>query len=217
MRWWRGYWRWCGSASAARPARRVAAGRSTFVEVVGRGWVELPAVPIPLLDAIGAFQFLVVVVGHADGEYDVVHDVLVGRGVVTARRFVAGAVSRLPVRVDIAGGQRRAGLVVVVVTVPQFLTTAAGRRGGAIEPERGWRGGGDHVIVVLHAPPFAIEIRSPLAPRRIERRNGRQGRFLGRRGRHGDGLSGRWRLQGGRTRGKGSLDGRGRLDGRGDL
>ena len=49
-----------------------------------------------------ALQFLVVLVLDANGAADVVDDVLIRCRVVAARCFVAYAVGRFPIRVDVA-------------------------------------------------------------------------------------------------------------------
>ena len=59
---------------------------------------------------------------------DVVDDVLIRRGVVAARRFVADAVGRFPVGVDITGGQGGARFGVRVEPIPQIPAACARRR-----------------------------------------------------------------------------------------
>ena len=71
---------------------------------------------------------------------DVVDDVLVGRRVVAAGRFVAHAVRRLPIGIDVAGGQRRARLVVLGEALAQLAASGARGRGRPVEVERRWRG-----------------------------------------------------------------------------
>ena len=60
-----------------------------------------------------AFERLVVLVFDAERSSDIVDDVLVGSGVVAARRFFAGEVGVLDVHVDVAGGDvgRHAAMV----------------------------------------------------------------------------------------------------------
>ena len=60
-----------------------------------------------------ALQLLVVFVLQAERPPDLIDDVLVRCRVVAAGRFVARAVGRLPVRVEIPTCQRRAGFRVI--------------------------------------------------------------------------------------------------------
>ena len=76
-----------------------------FVIVLCRSRIEFPAVTVAAGDLLVALELLVVLILHADGTADVVDDVLVGGRVVAARCFVADAVGRFPVGVDVAAGQ----------------------------------------------------------------------------------------------------------------
>ena len=82
-----------------------------------------------------AFELLVVVVLHADGFADVVHDVLIGCGIVPARGFIADAVCRLPIGIDVAARHRGAGLSVLCKPLQQFASSRprGGRRAIQIE------------------------------------------------------------------------------------
>src|SRR5688500_1817804 len=93
--------------------------RLPLVPILRRCGIQLPTVAIAFSDLVGAFQLLVVLILDADGAADVVHDVLVGRRVVPAGRFVADAVGRLPVGIDVAAGEGRARLGVLVVAFAQ--------------------------------------------------------------------------------------------------
>jgi hypothetical protein len=82
---------------------------------------------VSLGDLPRAFQLLVVLILDADGAADVVDDVLIGRRVVAARSFVADAVGRLPIGVDVAAGHRRTGLGVLRVLLEKLATPRARR------------------------------------------------------------------------------------------
>src|SRR4029078_2954244 len=98
--------------------------------------VELPAMGVALGDLLLALQLLVVLVLDADGLADVVDDVLVGCGMVAAGRFVADAVGRLPVGIDVAGGHGRTRFGVLGELVLHAAAAAADRRRAAVEVER---------------------------------------------------------------------------------
>src|SRR5262245_58467714 len=72
-----------------------------FFVIVGRGGVQFPAVLVTLSEFVAGFQLLVVLVLHAERLADVVDDVLIGRRVVAAGRFLAGEerVHRIDIRV----------------------------------------------------------------------------------------------------------------------
>src|SRR5205085_4733287 len=93
--------------------------------------VELPAVLVAGLDLGRALQLLAVLVVDAERLADLVDDVLVGRRIVAARGLVAAAVSRLPVGIDVARGDGRAGLVRFADVLQQLLAPGAGGRGRA--------------------------------------------------------------------------------------
>src|SRR6188472_4785910 len=74
---------------------------SSFIPIVGRRWVELPAIAISLCDLRLALQFLVVLILDAHGAPDVVHEILIRRRVVAAGCFIADAVGRFPIGIDV--------------------------------------------------------------------------------------------------------------------
>src|SRR4029079_12057714 len=73
--------------------------------------------------------------------------------------FVAHAVCRLPVGVDIAGRERRARLGVLVVTVLEKATARTNGRCRPIEVERRGRGRLHEVILVANDAALAVEAR----------------------------------------------------------
>ena len=85
------------------------------------------------LDLVGAFQLLVVVVFKAERAADFIHDILIRRRIVSARRLVSRAVGRFPVRVDIPGGEDRPRLVVFAEVL--FAAPGPRCRGALIEVE----------------------------------------------------------------------------------
>src|SRR2546425_4766747 len=108
----------------------------SLVVVLARGRVEFPAVAIAFDDLLLALELFVVLVFHADRLADIVDDVLVGRRIVAARRFIADAVGGFPVGIDIAGRQGRAGLSDGILSMSQFLAAAPCGRRVTVEVER---------------------------------------------------------------------------------
>ena len=104
---------------------------SAVLVVLRRGRVQLPAVLVALFELRRALQLLIVFVLHAKRPSNLVDDVLVGRRVVAARRLVARAVGRLPVRVQVAARQRRAGFRVFRQVLLDSCLPGASRRGVA--------------------------------------------------------------------------------------
>src|SRR5687768_10941073 len=98
--------------------------------IVGRGGIQFPAVLVALDDLVGPLELLVVVVGDAERLADVVDAILVGGGVVAARRFIPHRVGFLPVGVDVAAGDCRAGLGVLVDGVLHVPAAGPGSRRG---------------------------------------------------------------------------------------
>src|SRR5438093_9313931 len=96
----------------------------SILKVFRRSGVELPAVFVALRDLRLALQLLIVVVLHADRLPDIVDDILIRCRIVAARRFVAYCRGRFPVRIDVASGQCRARLVVLVEALEHLATTA---------------------------------------------------------------------------------------------
>src|SRR5213079_2565244 len=99
--------------------------------------------------------FLVVLVLHADRFTDVVDDVLVGRRVVAAGRFVANGGRGFPIGIDVAGGQGRARLVVLVQPLGHLPAARSGGRGRTVEVERGRRRRDD--VVTPYGAARAVE------------------------------------------------------------
>src|SRR6185503_5990844 len=104
-----------------------------------------------------AFQFFVVVVLHADRTADVVDHILIRCRVVAARRFIAHAVRRLPIRVHIACRQRRTCLGMLIEPFAKLAAACPGGGRGTVEIERRWRRWND--VVVLDRAALAIEPR----------------------------------------------------------
>lgn len=81
---------------------------------------------VPLGDFVAALQFLIVLVLDAERAADVVHAILIGRRIVSTRRFVADGVRVLPLGVHVAGSEPEAALVMplefrseVIVSAPR--------------------------------------------------------------------------------------------------
>src|SRR6185369_2801067 len=121
--------------------------------VFRRRRVELPAVAIAFRDLVGRFQLFVVLIFDPQGTADVVHAVLIGRGVVAAGRFVADGVGVFPVGVDVAAGQRRAGFGVLPLGVLERGAARARRRSVPIHVQA--RGRPLYGLLDL-AQPFAL-------------------------------------------------------------
>src|SRR5262245_53524754 len=110
---------------------------------------------IPIGDLPLALQLLVVLILDSDRTTDVVDDVLIGRGVVAAGRFVADAVGRFPICVDVTTGHRRTGLGVFLISLEELAATGAGGGCGTIQIERRRRR--RHTLVVGDRSALAIE------------------------------------------------------------
>src|SRR5688572_27254943 len=104
-----------------------------LVVVLGRRRVEFPSLLVTVADLLFPLQLLVVFVLDAERLTDVVDDVLVGGGVVAARRFVADRICRFPVGVDFAAGDGRARFRVIVELLRQLAAPAAGGRRRAVQ------------------------------------------------------------------------------------
>src|SRR5688572_22538024 len=111
----------------------------SFLVIVRRGGIQLPAVLVAFGDLVRALELLVVLVGHAERLADVVDAVLVGGRIVAPRGFVAHRVGFLPVGIDVAAGDRRTRFVVIVDRVLEVLPARAGGRRAAIEIQAGRR------------------------------------------------------------------------------
>src|SRR5688572_24592624 len=128
-----------------------------IVPIVRRGGIQFPPISIALGDLLLALELLVVLVFDAHRAADVVHDVLVGRWIVAARRLVSDAVRRFPVRVDVARGQCGTCLGVFVVTVLQLAAAAAHCGCRAVEVQRRRGSSLDKLVFVANDPALAIE------------------------------------------------------------
>lgn len=79
---------------------------------------------VPLGDFVAALQLLIVLVLDAERAADVVHPILIGRGIVSARRFVAHGVRVLPLGVHITGREPGAAFVVFLEFCSQVIVSA---------------------------------------------------------------------------------------------
>src|SRR4030095_11526651 len=120
--------------------------------VVRRCRIELPAVLVPLGDLALAFEFLVVLILHADRAADVVDDVLIWRGIVTPRCFITDAVGRLPIRIDITSRQLWTGFGVLLVLLEHLAAPRPRSRCRTIQVERRRRR--RHALVVRGCSPL---------------------------------------------------------------
>ena len=148
-------------AATAQPRGESKRGRFTlslpsFRIIFRRGGIELPAVDVPLRHLIGSLQFFRVFVLNPQGLTDVIHDVLIGRGVVAAGSFVSRIVRLLPIGIDVPGGHRRARLGMVAEMLEKFGASRTRRRRMAIEIERRGRRGDP----LLQRAALPVETRS---------------------------------------------------------
>src|SRR4030095_10835033 len=76
--------------------------------VLGRCRIELPAMTVTLADLLVGVQLFVVLILDPQRAADVGDTILVGRGIIAARRFVADGIRVGPLRVEVAGREPRA-------------------------------------------------------------------------------------------------------------
>jgi hypothetical protein len=76
-------------------------------------------------DFVAALKLLIVLILNPERAADVVHAILIRRGIVTARRFVTHGVRILPFRIQIAGGQSWSGFRVALELGLQVIVTAS--------------------------------------------------------------------------------------------
>src|SRR5947209_6205999 len=126
----------CQLLLTSRDARRSPHGALTFLSspvliIVGRGRIELPSLLVPFSFLLSDLQFFVVGVADSDGAGEFLYVVLLGRGDASRRCFIPLRLGHVPLRVDVAAGQRRIDAGVLAQPVSQLL-----RSGGHIRHRR---------------------------------------------------------------------------------
>src|SRR6187455_1375472 len=116
---------------------------------------------VTLRDFVAALQLLIVLVLDAERAADVVHAVLIGRRIVSARRLVTHGVRVLPLGVHITGGEPGAAFVVPFEFRSQVVVPAA-RHSFSRRPGR--NEGGFEPFILGQQTPASVQSRLCLRP-----------------------------------------------------
>ena len=90
---------------------------------------------VPLGELVAGLELLVVRVFDAQGFSDILHNVLVGRGIVAAGSGLAGELGILDIDIDVTAGDFRRHPFVLAAGIGQFVASGAGRRSAPFQVE----------------------------------------------------------------------------------